>query len=92
LSNLNRQLYQLQEINMRLPVRLRKFIGMLLLLVVLFFYAMIVMTIAVSGWMPKNGFIEFMFYLITGLSWTFPAGLIIWWMQKPEKKTDKEAV
>lgn len=74
---------------MRLPVRLRKFIGMLLLLIVLFFYAMIVMTIAVSEWMPSNGFIEFMFYLITGLAWTFPAGIIIWWMQKP-KKTDRD--
>ena len=74
---------------MRLPVRLRKFIGMLLLLIVLFFYAMIIMTIAVSEWMPSNGFIEFMFYLITGLAWTFPAGIIIWWMQKP-KKTDRD--
>ena len=74
---------------MRLPVRLRKFIGMLLLLIVLFFYAMIVMTIAVSECMPANGFIEFMFYLITGLAWTFPAGIIIWWMQKPEK-TDRD--
>jgi peptidoglycan/LPS O-acetylase OafA/YrhL len=74
---------------MRLPVRLRKFIGMLLLLIVLFFYAMIIMTIAVSEWMPANGFIEFMFYLITGLAWTFPAGIIIWWMQKP-KKTDRD--
>ncbi len=74
---------------MRLPVRLRKFIGMLLLLIVLFFYAMIIMTVAVSEWMPSNGFIEFMFYLITGLAWTFPAGIIIWWMQKP-KKTDRD--
>jgi len=81
--------YQKQEIDMKLPVRIRKFIGMLLLLIVLFFYAMIVMTIAVSGWMPANGFIEFMFYLITGLAWTFPAGIIIWWMQKPEK-TDRD--
>ena len=74
---------------MRLPVRLRKFIGMLLLLIVWFFYAVGVMTIAVSGWMPANGFIEFMFYLITGLAWTFPAGIIIWWMQKP-KRTDRD--
>lgn len=68
----------------KLPVRLRKFIGMVLLLAVLFFYALIVMTVAASGWVPANGFVEFVFYLTAGLGWTLPAGLIIWWMQKPE--------
>ena len=70
----------------RVPMRLRKFIGMIALLLLLFFYALIIMTIAVSSWMPSNGFIEFIFYLTTGLAWTIPAAVIIWWMQLPDRK------
>ncbi len=67
-----------------LPLRLRKFIGMCLLLVVLIVYALVIMVIATSVWVPSNGFVEFIFYLVTGLAWTIPAGAIIWWMQRPD--------
>ncbi len=67
-----------------LPLRLRKFIGMILLLLFLFFYALCIMLIAVNDYAPQNGFIEFLFYLVTGLLWTLPAGVIIWWMQRPD--------
>lgn len=67
-----------------LPLRLRKFIGMCLLLVVLIVYALVIMVIATSVWVPSNGFVEFIFYLVTGLAWIIPAGAIIWWMQRPD--------
>jgi len=67
-----------------LPMRLRKLIGLVLMLGFLFFYALLIMTLAVAGWAPENGIAEFFFYLITGLGWTPPAALIIWWMQRPD--------
>lgn len=67
-----------------LPIRVRKLLGLVGLLLLLFVYALIVMTIAVSGRVPQDGAAEFFFYLITGLAWTPPAAVIIWWMQRPD--------
>ena len=67
-----------------LPIRVRKLLGLVGLLLLLFVYALIVMTIAVSGRVPQDGAAEFFFYLITGLAWTPPAAAIIWWMQRPD--------
>ncbi len=68
----------------RLPMRLRKLIGLFVLLLWLIFYALLIVTIAVSGRVPQSGVGEFFFYLITGLVWTLPAAGLIWWMQKPD--------
>ena len=43
----------------------------------LFFYALLIMTLAVAGWAPESGLAEFVFYLVTGLGWTPPAAFII---------------
>ena len=67
-----------------LPIRVRKLLGLVGLLLLIFVYALIVMTIAVSGRVPQSGMAEFFFYLITGLAWTPPAAAIIWWMQRPD--------
>ena len=67
-----------------LPIRIRKLLGLIGLLLLLFVYALIVMTVAVSGRVPQEGVTEFLFYLITGLAWTPPAAAIIWWMQLPD--------
>ncbi|MGB1117938.1 MAG: DUF2842 domain-containing protein [Parvibaculales bacterium] len=65
-------------------MRVRKLLGLIGLLLLLFVYALIVMTIAVSGRVPQGGAAEFFFYLITGLAWTPPAAALIWWMQRPD--------
>ena len=72
-----------------LPIRLRKLIGLCLMLVLIVVYALLIMVLAVRPWMPENGFVEFAFYLITGLAWTIPAGAIIWWMQRPDKSNQE---
>lgn len=66
-----------------LPQRLRKFIGMILIVILVFFYALLIAAMGVSTWFPENGFIEFLFYLIFGIGWCIPAGIIIWWMERP---------
>ena len=66
------------------PMRVRKLLGLIGLLLLLFVYALVIMTIGVSGRVPQGGAAEFFFYLITGLAWTPPAAALIWWMQRPD--------
>jgi hypothetical protein len=67
-----------------LPIRLRKLIGFVLILVLLFFYALIVMRFAVSTNIPESGVKQFFFYLVMGMAWIIPAGAIIYWMERPD--------
>ena len=55
------------------------------MLVLIVFYAMIVMTVAVTTNVPENGIVEFFYYLITGIAWVVPAAAIIYWMQRPDE-------
>ncbi len=68
-----------------LPIRLRKFIGMILILLFLFIYTLLIVALATSSHVPESGLIQFLFYLVTGLAWTPPVALIIWWMQRPDE-------
>ena len=55
------------------------------MLLLIFFYALLVMTVAVTTNVPENGLLEFFYYLITGVAWVIPAGAIIYWMQRPDE-------
>ena len=67
-----------------LPMRVRKFIGMILIVILVFFYALLIAAFGASTWMPSNKYIEFLFYMIAGMGWAIPAAAIIWWMQRPD--------
>jgi peptidoglycan/LPS O-acetylase OafA/YrhL len=69
-----------------LPMRLRKLIGLVAMLALIIFYALLVMTVAVTTSVPDNKAIEFTYYLITGIAWVLPAGAIIYWMQRPDEE------
>lgn len=66
-------------------MRVRKLIGLVLLLVLIVFYALLVMTVAVTSNVPENGVLEFFYYLVTGIAWVIPAAAIIYWMQRPDE-------
>jgi hypothetical protein len=68
-----------------LPIRVRKLIGLVLLLVLVVFYALLVMTVAVTNSIPENAVLEFFYYLVTGVAWVVPAAAIIYWMQRPDE-------
>ena len=68
-----------------LTMRVRKLIGMALMLALIIFYALIVMTVAVTTSVPDNGVVEFFYYLVTGVAWVVPAAAIIYWMQRPDE-------
>ena len=65
-------------------MRIRKLIGLVLMLALIIFYALIVMTVAVTTSVPDNGIVEFFYYLVTGVAWVAPAAAIIYWMQRPD--------
>lgn len=68
-----------------LPLRARKLIGTLVLLTFLFFYSLLVMTIAVSGHLPANDLVQFAYYLIAGTIWAFPFRYVMNWMLRPDE-------
>ncbi len=69
-----------------IPMRWRKLIGLVVLLVFMFLYAMFVMTFAVYK-LPENGVLEFAYFLAAGILWAIPAGFLIKWMQIPDPGT-----
>lgn len=71
-----------------MPRRVRKLIGMVAILLFLFFYALIVMRFAVSTSIPEDGVKQFFFYLVMGMAWVVPAGAIIYWMERPDTPVD----
>ncbi|MBX4869680.1 MULTISPECIES: DUF2842 domain-containing protein [Rhizobium] len=69
-----------------MPVRLRKFIGTILIIVLVLVYALVANTVAVAtlGNVPWWG--HLLYFLLTGLLWVLPAMLIIKWMAGPRQQ------
>jgi hypothetical protein len=72
----------------RMPVRLRKFIGMILLVVLVVVYAIVAVTIAVARLGDAGGFAHFLYFLFTGLAWVVPAMFLIRWMAGAPRQED----
>tara|TARA_R110000868_G_scaffold334571_1_gene595292 strand:- start:64 stop:297 length:234 start_codon:yes stop_codon:yes gene_type:complete len=68
----------------KLSLSVRKLLGTIFLLVFLFFYALLIMTIAVSGHLPEHGAVQFAYYLIAGTIWALPFRYVFNWMLKPD--------
>lgn len=66
-----------------MPIRLRKFIGMIALVVLVIVYAFVAMVIAQYKLPEAARWVQMTYYVVVGLAWIIPAGVIIKWMQKP---------
>ena len=62
--------------------RTRKFFGMIMLVSWVVIYAAVGMTIGAAVVTNASPLAQILFFLITGLIWIVPAGLIIRWMEK----------
>ena len=67
--------------------RRRKFIGAIALLLFLALYALAAMMTAIVLQVGASKAVELAYYVIAGLLWVIPAGLLIKWMQRPEAET-----
>ncbi len=65
--------------------RARKFTGAILLILFIAVYALLAHAVAVVLQIRQaNGFVEFVYYIVAGLLWVLPAGLLIKWMARPD--------
>lgn len=63
--------------------RTRKFIGAILLFLLLGIYALLALAVAVVLQVHSaNNIVELLYYIVAGLLWVLPAGVLIKWMQK----------
>lgn len=69
-----------------MPVRLRKFIGMLLIVALVILYALVATTIASALLGASAWYVHLAYFFFTGLLWIVPAMFIIKWMERPAKQ------
>jgi len=66
-----------------MQVRTRKLIGTVVLLVFLAAYALAVAGISAGRITIASPLAQLAFFVVAGLAWVLPAGLLIRWMQRP---------
>jgi hypothetical protein len=67
-----------------MPLRLRKFIGAILLITLVVSWALVAMALAQAPAIKANGFIEVIYYVVAGLAWLLPAMPLVRWMSRPD--------
>jgi hypothetical protein len=65
-----------------MPIRLRKFIGAIVLILLVVTWALLAMALAQSPLVKTNGVIEALYYVVAGLGWVLPAMPLIRWMSR----------
>ena len=69
-----------------MPIRLRKFLGTILLLILVIVWSLLAMALAQSPLVMQSGLTQFIYYAVAGLGWVLPAMPLISWMARPDKK------
>ena len=65
--------------------RMRKLVGAVFLMAFVPFYALVAMTIAAAKLPGTTVATQTIYYAVAGLLWVLPAGLVITWMQRPDR-------
>lgn len=68
-----------------MPMRLKKLIGTILLIVLVIVYALLATTIAVARLSESGPLVHLAFFLFSGLLWVLPAMAIIKWLIIPPR-------
>ncbi len=66
-----------------MPVRLRKFIGMLLIVTLVIVYAIVAVSVATAFLAQSAWYVHLLYFLLTGVLWIVPAMVIVKWMERP---------
>ena len=67
-----------------MPLRLRKFIGAILLITLVVSWALVAMALAQAPAIKANGLIEVIYYVVAGLAWVLAAMPLVRWMSRPD--------
>jgi hypothetical protein len=68
-----------------MPIRLKKFIGTILLVALVIVYALVATMVAVAQLAESGPVVHLAFFFFSGLLWVLPAMGIIKWMMLPPK-------
>lgn len=68
-----------------MPKRLRKFVGMIVLVALVVLYAMIATTVATYRLADSPWYIHLAFFASSGVLWVVPAMFVISWMERVPK-------
>ncbi len=63
---------------------MRKLAGTVALLAFLSVYALLAMAAAIVLQVNASKAVELAYYVVAGLAWVIPAGVIVKWMQRPD--------
>ena len=66
-----------------MPIRLRKFIGAVALLMLVTMWALLAMAIAQFAFASTNSWAAWIFYVVAGMGWVLPAMPLVTWMSRP---------
>jgi hypothetical protein len=67
-----------------MPIRVRKLIGAVLLLLLVSVWALLAMALAQSVLTSGSHWLALLYYVVAGLGWVLPAMPLIRWMQRPD--------
>jgi len=73
-----------------MPIRIRKLIGGVVLIVLVVGWALVAMALAQLPVIKANGIVETIYYVVAGLGWVLPAMPLVRWMIV-DKRGDKPA-
>lgn len=66
-----------------MPIRIRKLIGAVALLVLVTVWALLAMAVAQFAFASSNSLAAWIFYVVAGLGWVLPAMPVVSWMSRP---------
>jgi uncharacterized protein DUF2842 len=67
-----------------MTIRTRKFLGTIVLLLLVVVWSLMGMTVAQMPWLANSGLLQAIFYVVAGVGWVLPAMPIISWMARPD--------
>ena len=74
----------LPQLSEAMPIRVRKLVGAIMLIVLVVTWALLAMALAQSPLVKANAAIEVIYYAVAGLGWVLPAMPLIRWMSRPD--------
>ena len=68
-----------------MPIRIRKLLGTVALLVLVVIWSLVAMAIAQAPLISSSRLAQAIYYVVAGIGWVLPAMPIVKWMSKPDK-------
>ena len=73
-----------------MSIRTRKFIGAILLLILVAVWALLAMAVAQFVFSSTNSVAAWIYYVVAGMGWVLPAMPLIRWMSVPKNADERQ--